>query len=122
MLSVSVFCTALPTRYGQLSNSQQYSCQGIEHNLHQILLNPSVIVIDLTLKCPCIANIILISIITNQMHLFQIIYFQNALHVSGGSSAHSKVSHPLCVLKNTNGELNSIRKHNYNSMLNGGIY
>jgi len=100
MLSVSVFCTALPTRYGQLSHCQQYSCQGIEHNSHQILLNPPLNVIDLTLKCPCIANIILISIITNQLQLFQIMYFQNTLHVSGGSSAHSKVSHPRCVLEN----------------------
>jgi len=30
-------------------------------------------------------------------------------------------SSPLCVEK-TNGELNSVRKHNYNIMLYGGIY
>jgi len=33
----------------------------------------------------------------------------------------SEVCHPRCVLK-TNGKVNSIRKHNYNCMLDGGIY
>jgi len=35
---------------------------------------------------------------------------------------NSKVSHPRCVLKKANGELNSVRKHNYNNTLNDGIY
>jgi len=95
MLSASVFCTDSPTRYGQLSHCQQYRCQGIEHNLHQVLLNLQLILIDLIPMCPCIANIILISVITNEMQLFQIIYLQNALHVSDGSSAHHQEH--MCV-------------------------
>ena len=33
----------------------------------------------------------------------------------------SEVWHPCCVLK-TNGKVNSVRKHNYNCMLDDGIY
>ena len=39
---------------------------------------------------PFIANIILISVITKKMPPFKIIYFQKALHASGGPSAHHR--------------------------------
>ena len=67
MLSAWVFCTALPTRYVQLSvclsHWLQYRCQGVQHKLHKIVLNLSLNLISLYderhISCVCPCDVIL---------------------------------------------------------------